>query len=294
MLRRAALVVLALATTALAQVDAQTLVEHLRDDDRDWNASRAMDALGELPAPPITELHAALESEDWQQRQLAANLLWRFRHPPDWLWRGLPAWRYEPQGEVTTRLIAVTIEGFRHDRLPYDRQCDRYTYAFNAAEGFRHLRRHAKQAEPQLAEGLGSEDYQQKFLCALTLGFGGVSSQAEGVARVLLPHLRDNDIPEDAKWCTAALLHLGPDVAPFLRAAVPEADAQQAELIKLLLLDFEQPIFMGEGADATRVYRCVAGSVLSPAGKGWGDVSMGWLHDLRDPTRPKPASPSIP
>ncbi|MFI4882531.1 MAG: hypothetical protein ACIAQU_08105 [Phycisphaerales bacterium JB064] len=285
---------LALATTAFAQLDAKALVEQLRDDDQDWNASRAMDALGELPTPPIQELHAALDSDDWQQRQIAAVLLWRFLHPYGYIRRGWHEWRLQPQGEITQRLIEVTVEGFRDDRLPYDRRPTRHTEAPNAAEGFRHLRHHAKQAESQLAEGLNSDDYQQRFMCALTLGFGGVSSQAEGVARVLLPHLRDNDMPEDAKWCTAALLRVGPEVAPFLRAAQPEADAQQAELIKLLLLDFEEPIFMGEGADATPVYRCVAGSVLSPALMGRGDISMGWLHSLHDPNQPKPASPSIP
>jgi hypothetical protein len=282
-----------LTTTANAQLDARTLVDRLRDDDQDWNASRAMEALGELETPPVAELQAALDSDDWQQRQLAATLLWRYFKPNGYFGERSPAWRFQSQGSVTPRLIGVTIEGFRNDRLPLDRWRGKYTYSFNAAEGFRNLRHYAAQAEAQLAAGLKSDDYQQRFLCALTLGFGGVSTQAEAVARVLLPHLRDNDMPDDAKWCTAALLHLGPSVSPSLRAAQPDADEQQVKLIGLILLDFEQPLIEGEGEAVRRVYRSVAGSALSPAARGHGDWTMGWLHDLRDPAQNKPAPPSM-
>ncbi len=248
---------------------------------------RAMRSLGELDTPPLEELNAALDSDDWQQRQLAACVLWRFIHPPYWEQR-------EPQGEVTQRLIEVSVEGFRSDRLPYDRHSDTYTYAFNAAEGFHSLRRHANQAEAQLAAGLKSDDYQQRFLCALTLGFGGVSSQAKSAARVLLPHLRDNDIPEDAKWCAAALYRLGQAVEPFLRAALEKSDAQQRKLIELVLLDLEQPPQTADEFETRRALNDISSAVFDPAVQPPLDDWMGWLRRLRDPNQPRPASPSIP
>jgi hypothetical protein len=284
---RTLLILLVLATPCLAQIDGPSLVEQLRDDDRDWNAMRAMRALGEFDAPPLEELYAALDSGDWQLRQLAARVLWRFIHPPYWE-------QQEPQGEVTQRLIEVSVEGLQGDRLPYDRQRDKYTYAFNAAEGFHNLRRHARQAEAQLAAGLDSDDYQQRFLCALTLGFGGVSSQAKAVSRVLLPHLRDNDIPEDAKWCTAALYRLGKPVEPFLRAALENADAQQRKLIELLLLDLERPPQTAGEFESRRAYNDISSAVFDPAVEPPLDDWMGWLRRVRDPNLPKPAPPSIP
>ncbi len=291
----AALLFLALACHAApAQHDVATLVDQLRHDEQDMNAVRAVKALGSLESPPLRELHAALDSSDWQQRQLAAGLLWDFLHPRSWHWSELPEWRREPQGDVTTRLIEVTIEGFRDDNLPLDRRRSRYMFAFNAAEGFRHLRHHAKQAETQLVAGLSSDDYQQRFLCALVLGFGGVSSQAEPVARILLPHLRDNDIPEDAKWCTAALLRLGERVMPLLESALPNADQQQGDLIELLLLDLKQPPRTDEELVSRKKYNSVAGSVFDSAIQGPIDPNMGWLHKLRDPTLDRQASPVAP
>lgn len=258
------------------------------------NAIRAVEALGALESPPLKELHAALDSSDWQQRQLAAGLLWDFLHPQSWHCREWPDWRREPQGEVTTRLIEVTIEGFRDDNLPYDQRSSRYMFAFNAAEGFRHLRRHAKQAEAELAAGLTSDDYQQRFLCALVLGFGSVSSQAEPVARILLPHLRDNNIPEDAKWCTAALFRLGIDVAPVLEAALHKADNQQNDLLTLLLLDLQQPPETNEELESRGKLNSISSSVFDPAIQGPRDRSMWWLRKLQDPSVHREAHPAMP
>lgn len=70
---------------SLAQ-DVDGLIEDLRDDGVRWNAIEAMRALERLPDPPTDELHDALDSDDWQQRQLASTLLWRFMRGNRW-WR---------------------------------------------------------------------------------------------------------------------------------------------------------------------------------------------------------------
>ncbi|MFU8830437.1 MAG: hypothetical protein ACNA8P_13520, partial [Phycisphaerales bacterium] len=216
------------------------LINDLRADDIRWNAIEAMDALGRLREPPLAALERALDSDDWQQRQLAAALRWWYMDPWDWLWHdpNLPAWRLESIGSVTRRLLEVTVEGLRSDALPRDREQNRYTPVSNAANGYRALVKNAKAARDLLEAGLESDDYQQKLLCALILGTGGVSASVEKAAPILIPHLRDNDIPEDAKFAIFALYRFGDAVVPLLEAALPDADEQQAQAIRLLLLNF--------------------------------------------------------
>jgi hypothetical protein len=262
--------------------DATQLVQRLRDDEEPWNAIRAMRELKRLPDPPIPELQAALESDDRQQRQIAAHLLWRFLHPPTWLSldEDTPEWRLTPHGEVTRRLLEVTIDGLNPDRLPFDNRVNRYTNVFNAADGFRHLVLHAREARELLEDALQSDAYRQRFLCALALGFGGVAESAPLAAPILLPHLRDNDIAEDAKWCTAALYRFGPPVLPLLREARSAADAQQAKLLDLLILDLEQPPESREDLEARRELNQISRAVFDPATEGPLDDWMGWIRSL--------------
>lgn len=229
--------------SASAKPTVDELINNLRADETRWNAIEAMDALGRLPEPPVEELERALHSDDWQQRQIAADLRWRYMDPWDWLWHdpNLPAWRLESIGTVTRRLLEVTVEGLRSDALPYDREQQKYTPVSNAASGYRALVKNAEAARDLLEAGLKSDDYQQKLLCALALGTGGVSASVEKAAPILIPHLRDNDIPEDAKFAIYALYRFGNAVVPLLEAALPDADEQQAQAIRLLLLNLREP-----------------------------------------------------
>lgn len=251
----------------------RALIKALRDDDTKWNAGEALDALCELREPPLDLLNAALDSDDWQQRELAASVLWEHIHPRAWRQR-------EPISAVTLRLLEVTVEGLAHDALPYDRDADRYTYVSNANRGFRMLSLHAKEAEPLLTLGLKSDDPQKRFLCALALGFGGVGASAHLAAPILLPHLRDNDIPEDAKWAVAALYRFGPDVFPILIRALPDADAQQHDLLRLLIADLVQPPRDRAELESRRNWNRITRQVFDPAIEPPREQSMDWLGEI--------------
>lgn len=112
----------------------------------------------------------------------------------------------------------------------------------------------------------------------VALGFGGVSESAEKVARVLLPHLRDNDVPEDAKWAVAALYRLGPAARPALLRALGGADRQQEELIRLLLVDLERPPGSKAELEERSVYNSITTIVHDPAYEAPRDWSMCWLR----------------
>lgn len=218
------------------------LIEHLRSNDTRWDAIRAMHAIHGVSPAPLAALEAALNSEDFQQRQLAAALLRDALFPAGrWGWfdRDGEAPSTEPDQRVSRRLLEVTIEGLRDDTIPWDGT--RNVMVANASGGFRFLVRYASQAVDLLEAGCRSSDEQQRLICALALGFGRVSSAAELVAETLLPHLRDNDILGDALWAVRALYLTGRQVIPYLMQALPEADDQQRSLIELLIRDFDDP-----------------------------------------------------
>lgn len=205
---------------------AEALIADLAHDDVRWNAEHAHWDLRAMDDPPIDLLEAALDSPDYQQRQFAAQIL-----------------RYFDQEDPSMRLIEVTYEGLRDDQYPDGRDPARPTYNYlpNAAGGMRFLMKHHLKARKWLLRGLDSDDPQQRFLCAFVLGMNGVQDRLADTAAVLLLHLRDNDIPGDACMACPALYRLGPKVRPFLLAALDDADTQQEEAIRLLLLDFESP-----------------------------------------------------
>ncbi len=204
--------------------EAAALVEQLRDDDVRWNAMEASESLRRLGWRAVPALESALASEDWQQRQMAADVL-----------RSVAGYKPSPA------MLRVEVEGLRHDELPRQRRGRRaYTFVFNAKRGAEHLLRHVREAEPLLTAALVSEDQQQRFLCAYILGCAGRDEHAAAVAGVLLPHLRDNDVRNDAIMAAAALYRLGPKVRPYVVAARPSADRQARQLIDLILINLDE------------------------------------------------------
>ncbi len=203
----------------------EQLVAALTSDNVRMNAERASWALLDTNNPPLRLLEKALDSHDYQQRQFAANIL-----------------RYHSKKEPSLRLLEVTIEGLRDDNLPNDENPVRSTcnFLFNAANGIRFLVRHIDIAKSLVMKGLDSEDQQQRFLCAYALGMNEITNRLKETVSILVFHLRDNEIPEDACMACAALFRLGPVTAPLLRSE-KELDAQQVESIRLLLMDFESP-----------------------------------------------------
>lgn len=272
--RAACVIALVSLHCAHANDRAAELIEDLRDDDVRWNAIKAWYGIVELEEPPVEALHAALDSDDWQQRQLAADLLWRFARD-DRAGR-----RFAPY--VTSRLIAVTIEGLRDDdsatsQVPGERDLQ----LFNAANGFRVLAKHAELAREQLVEGLDGEDYQQRFLCALALGTGGVGSESERVAAILVPHLADNDIPDDAKWSARALFMLGAEAIPHLEAAKEASDdAQQRDLLELILMNLKGAPDSIDDLLARQELNTITSVARDPTQRDFTLNTMGWLRQL--------------
>lgn len=219
-------------------------IDDLRDDNVRFNAMEAMSVLGSVGPAAWPALEAALDSDDWQQRQLAAHLLRRLR-----------------PGLATDRMLAVTMEGLADDRLPFGRwegqwggdpqggdPGDRPAWmpmVSNASGGIRWLMRHARdgeaKAEAALIRGLHSRDYQTRFLCAAALGYEGRTAHTTEIVRVLGPHLRDNRVRGDAVLACQALLGLGKPAVGPLRGLLVGADAQQTRLIRLLTRFIEHP-----------------------------------------------------
>jgi len=200
-------------------------VENLRHDSVPWNASNAMYFLRRHAEAARPLLEAVLDSEDHQQRQMAAAVLRRIKS-------------YRP----TPRMLEVTVEGLGDDVLPVGRRPGdsrvTTTYVFNAADGVRWFlrdRARIRAAELLLLEALWSDDYQQCFLAAYLLGVAGCTSAPGDVFRVLAPHLADNEIRSDANMAAAGLYGLGPAIVPTLRARLRVADPQEEILLRLLI-----------------------------------------------------------
>lgn len=271
-------IILTIALAAFPQtVDADPLVDALRSDTTRFNATRAIDELWKSEDPPIAELVTALDSDDFQQRQLAAGVLWRLLDPSP----RHPSLMENPEAIITDRLLAVTIEGLASDTLPLERTGSEMTTTpySNAAMWFHALSRHADRAKPMLLEGLESTDYQQRFLCALTLAYSGQSETTVKVLPILLPHLADNDIPEDAKWCVYAIHKLGHEASAPLREALEvSTDTQQRRLIELILTDLASPPATRRDLDSRRPLNGISSCVFDPAIEHPADDSMWWLR----------------
>ncbi|MCA9306392.1 MAG: hypothetical protein KDA16_07650 [Phycisphaerales bacterium] len=205
-------------------------VADLRDDDIQWNAAQAEHLLLKAGVVAIRHLEGALSSDDYQQRQFAAGVLRRQKE-------------YEP----SDLMLRVCVEGLADDTLPMKRSDPgrdngSYNNFYNASRGIEYLVPHVERAERFLiAAIIGPRDEQQRLLAAFVLGAGGRGGTAPLVAEVLIPHLRDNDLEEDAKYACYGLYHLGESVVPFLQAALDGADAQQRELLTLIIDDLLNP-----------------------------------------------------
>lgn len=201
-----------------AQEDPEVHVAELVDDGRRWNAGRAMRALARRGEAAFPALRRALASEDWQQRQLAAELLRR------------------GGAEADAALVWVTVEGLRDDWSSFGREGERNLMLLNAARGFEWLRARPEVAGAELRECLIGDDAQQRFLAAVLLGVRGVEERSERICAILIPHLRDNGIPNDARMALAALERLGPEAWRHAVQALTESrDRQQIVALEWLL-----------------------------------------------------------
>lgn len=193
-------------------------IEDLRDDPVRGNAMRAMHRLSRSDASVVAPLTAALDSDDHQQRHLAAILLQRRDVDP------------------SDRLLEVSLEALRMDDLPLG--ADHYTPSGdNEGFGTMFLSKHFDRVRMQLQRGLNSTDRQESFLCAYLLTkHRDFASLAEST-RILTQHLNDNSLRGDARLSADALYTLGESARPYLRFAEPTADDQGRNLLRLIEYD---------------------------------------------------------
>jgi hypothetical protein len=186
------------------------LVADLLDDHVPGNATAARAQLTRAGAQVAPALERALASTDRQQRVLAALILWELPREPS-----LP-------------LLEFTVGETR-----------RGSDLTGAA--VRWLLEHEPSARRLLTAGVGSEDAQQRFLCAFLLGRAGRRDALGRTCWTLIEHLGDNEIRGDALMAAHALWRLGEPVLPFVRAARPGADRQAGGLLDLVELDIHAP-----------------------------------------------------
>jgi len=190
-------------------------IADLAADDVRWNATKALRVLVETPEPIDELLERALDSHDHQQRQLAAIVLQqRVQEPSD-------------------RLLEVTLEGLRVDELPF-RGRGRTNGADNEARATAFLLLHAERMRPQLVRGLNAEDLQERFLCAYILGRSRCYSALPLTCNVLIEHLHDNEIRNDARMAADALHSLGASAMHYLLFAESDADDQALCMLRLI------------------------------------------------------------
>jgi hypothetical protein len=176
---------------------------------------------------------------------------------------GLLRWAdgYQP----SERFLEVMVEGLQDDLHPRDRVRGTWTPPVNASGAVPFLVKRAEQAKKYLINALDSEDPQQRFLCAYILGMNGIKDELAVVVPILIPHLRDNDILQDACMASSALYHLGEDVRPHLLEAIPNADTQQEKTIQLILADLEGPPRSSEERAERRRMQVISGAFYDPA-----------------------------
>ncbi len=205
-------------------------IDDLRNDEIPWNADNAIAHLTRIGLPAVPRLNVALDSSDYQQRQLAAHILRQILDNTAF------------QGFIPSdRLLAITAEGLRSDTLPFDPGDDTRPahglYVNNAREGMDFLAHFPLRAQPDLLRAMRSSDQQARFLAAVIATQSDPPVLLSDAAPILISHLKDNAIGEDAKFAASALKAAGPIAIPYLQSAAHSTDDQQRNTALLVLLD---------------------------------------------------------
>ena len=197
----------------------QSLRQDLFDDDRHYNAERAIDLLEKLWPQSQAELERCLSSGDPQARLLAAQILRRLCNTP------------------SPELLAACMEDLRQD----EHEVRWYLSRGNARQACNYLLQHAGAAQELLANALQSEDPQQRLLAAAVIGYDGRCALIHQAAPILIEHLRDNDIEGDAKVAAPALFRFGRAALPYLSPHVDSEDPQLRAAARSIIEQLEHP-----------------------------------------------------
>ena len=195
-------------------------IDDLANDSERNNAKRALAQLRAVGAKADAALHDALDSKDPQQRHFAAHLL-----------------RARNSSAPSQKLLAVTVEGLRDDNLPeYPRKAP---YIWNAVEGVEFLLGNVEVAKSHLLVALDATDGQQRFLAAYIVAMSRREWRVERVCSILIEHLEDNEVRNDASLSSTALARLGRPALPSLFENRGSLDVQQRDLIELVIRKIE-------------------------------------------------------
>jgi hypothetical protein len=195
------------------------LMRDLKDDRVAENAANAMAWLQRYGNHIIPHAEAALESADWQQRQLAACLL-----------RGLPDY------PATPALLRATLEDPPAGRPLHFM----VRHGHNQWELDAYLVRHMNEAEPVLREVLRRGGATMQWICAKAVMRADRRSLLADAAPIIIRHLRDNDERYDAWDAMWALKASGPGIAPLLQPSLKSYDMQERQIAASVMRSFKE------------------------------------------------------
>lgn len=187
--------------------------------DRAWKRRNTTRTIAVPPSKPEDQgvaqllqdvLHDALTDPDRQRRQLAGHVLMRADEFP------------------TRALLAVAVEALELDAFGSSSTVP----AANANRAGTWLLAHLEQAEPQLLAALEHPSHAVRLRAAAVLAQGKHPARRAYVP-LLIHHLADNDIEQDATLAGRSLALLGPAARPWLdRQPVDEQQAAYLEVIR--------------------------------------------------------------
>lgn len=250
------------------------LLDQFRDDDVRYNYSRAARVFFSHPDLTAEYLYASLNHEDWQVRQLICKHIWNQAQKRrfDYTTQRYIIESINEDYPITEDLIRVSIEGLRDDTTPYDRPRKRGLIYTNARFCTISLTLVAQDWVSQLEAAMRSNDNQQRYFAAYILARAGVAQSVDEASRILLPHLRDNDICADAKFSVYALGGFGDELEPILLKAIPTSDEQQRDLIMLLLWNLREPALTEQDRIKRSRFNSITRNVYDPSQEAHKDT----------------------
>jgi LysM domain len=198
------------------------LVRDLRDDDVPHNALRAYYELMERRCQAASFLEEALYDGDFQCRHAAAQLLRASMDCPNF--------------KVSDRLIEVTFEALDQEHDQSD-----LAECIWLGDGYRLLQETGVYARVRnrILNNLNGTNGRARLYSSLLAAQHGESTYMHQLARILIPHLADNDLHGDAAVSAHALFQLGPAALPYLQSHRNSPDRQQAEMTELICTALE-------------------------------------------------------
>jgi hypothetical protein len=212
-----------LGASAVSPVEARLLsvqlIAELRSDEHGHNGWRAARRLYDLWPHSAPALERALRSDDRQARILAA---WTLREKQPW---------------PTKALLRACLEDLSDD----SRCLDLSVRLENGAAAARYLARYPDEARPFVEAAMRYGDWQQRLLGAAIAAQGRMSELFGLAAPILIEHLGDNDLQNDAQLATRSLLQMGEHVEGALEECRHDTDPQRRQLSRALLNRLGRP-----------------------------------------------------